>query len=44
MIAVLTKVLCFLQANILYTAGVGNHEKFYNFSSYLTRFRNPAPW
>lgn len=31
-------------AHIPYVAGVGNHEKFYNYSSYLTRFSNPAPW
>jgi predicted MPP superfamily phosphohydrolase len=31
-------------AKVPYVAGVGNHEKFHNFSSYLTRFRNPAPW
>lgn len=24
--------------------GTGNHEKFYNYSAYLHRFRNPKPW
>jgi hypothetical protein len=23
---------------------VGNHEKFFNFSSYLNRFSMPSPW
>eukprot|EP00698_Gefionella_okellyi_P004933 TRINITY_DN14556_c0_g1_i1.p1 TRINITY_DN14556_c0_g1~~TRINITY_DN14556_c0_g1_i1.p1 ORF type:complete len:503 (-),score=73.79 TRINITY_DN14556_c0_g1_i1:44-1552(-) len=27
-----------------YMTGVGNHERFYNFSSYLNRFSMPAPW
>jgi len=33
-----------LAANIPYLTGVGNHERFYNFSAYFNRFRNPAPW
>lgn len=33
-----------LACQIPYMAGVGNHERFYNFSSYLARFRNPLPW
>ena len=33
-----------LAANIPYITGVGNHERFYNFTAYLNRFRNPAPW
>ncbi|EGD77773.1 hypothetical protein PTSG_08863 [Salpingoeca rosetta] len=33
-----------LAANIPYVAGVGNHEKFFNYSSYLARFKNPEPW
>lgn len=33
-----------LAAQIPYVAGVGNHEKFFNFTSYFNRFRNPSPW
>jgi len=33
-----------LAANIPYVTGVGNHERFYNYSAYLNRFRNPSPW
>jgi len=33
-----------LASEILYMTTVGNHEKFYNFSSYLARFRQPDPW
>eukprot|EP00052_Salpingoeca_macrocollata_P016710 m.134920 g.134920 ORF g.134920 m.134920 type:complete len:528 (+) comp20146_c0_seq3:81-1664(+) len=33
-----------LAAYIPTVYGVGNHEKFYNYSSYLARFQNPYPW
>jgi acid phosphatase type 7 len=33
-----------IAAQVPYVAGVGNHEMFYNFSSYLHRFQNPPPW
>lgn len=31
-------------ASVPYMTGVGNHEKFYNYSSYLARFQMPSPW
>lgn len=33
-----------LACQIPYMIGVGNHERFYNYSSFLARFRQPLPW